>query len=369
MSTKHLTIQLLEPVTYIEPESDKSAVIRGVVDVPLLKSNVAVKNLLVELEGYMVRQWDKSAQCLYDGGDISLKTLIRRRLVLYTKLEGGSAPHLGSSRTYFELLLPHGLPESIHCSNIKVKYRITAKMEIATTTMWGRYTSSSWKYASTYIQLVRLPLDYTLAGDNLLYTIDSREQQSSWILYRIVSSNRRITLGSEIGIHFQLTPIMKSVRLVQLSVQLAEVRSVKHPDKLRTRRVFQKLAAVNGDIYPRELNDKWQGTIHYKIPDNDDLLHSTHHYPEFQVRHSMLISICFSYPLKCQSSSENIDTTVQFEADIDLLSRSAGIVDGRDFMELPTYDHLTHSMNKSVASSENHMLNLENLPEYNDLIL
>ncbi|KAI9487137.1 MAG: hypothetical protein EXX96DRAFT_551941 [Benjaminiella poitrasii] len=344
-----ISVQLLEPTLYVDPNSDMSNVIRGSININLLKTT-AIKSLSVRFDGKMETKSYSFDVIENMGGFAQKKPLARQRLVLYPTLEQDDASrplvmNAGLTQFGFEMQVPSRLPETIECSDINVHYYVTAVIEYYNDrSFFARaYRRNLVKeFAKQDVRVARLPYENIFLGDAMSNPIDSRTHKCGWLNYQILVDKKAVALGSELPITFRMAPTFDDgVTVDRVNIQMLERRDL-HRDSTYTTHSVHTIqpSQYNTTSFPTEplKNDPWEGTMVYKIPDNKELVHSTQEYSDFSVSHTLLITIALSIPGTSSgryTSSRRTQKIVTFQAHIDILDEAIGRL---DTLKLPTYD-------------------------------
>lgn len=362
-TSSYLNIQLLEPTIYVEPTSTTTNdVVRGTLNINLPKT-MTVQSIAVYFDGKM--ETDKNSNASNCSAN---KTLALEHLFLYpTTTEQNDRPlilNAGLTQYGFELQVPSGLPESINCSEVKVNYRISAVMEYYSNnsnrnklTPWRRASCIKKQIGTQDIHIARLPHSDILMGETMSGPIDSHVHKSTWLDYQIIVNKKAVSLGSELPITFHFTPVIEGgVSIGSVSVQMLEKRCLHYSDETKTSFGVHSLMAgtsstattsstSSNKIPLGKLTKPWEGTINYIIPskeghnnnnnNNQVLVHSTQDYSDFNVEHTLLISISLSVRGTGASKGKRVQKMVTFQTQIDVLSETIGELDS---LGLPTYD-------------------------------
>jgi hypothetical protein len=369
-TSSYLSVQLLEPTIYAEPTSaTANDVVRGTLNLNLPKTTT-IKSISVRFHGKM--ETKRSINSIESGIN---KALAHERLVLYPTTEQQSNRPLimnaGLTQYSFEMQVPSGLPESIDCSEVKVNYQVTAIMEYYSnntkkSTLWRR-SSIKKQVAKQDICVARLPHSDILMGDTMSDPIDSRTYKSAWLDYQIIVGKKAVSLGSQLPITFSFMPVIEGgVSIDRVSVQMLEKRCLYYGEETRTFFAVHSILPAAGNKIPSStLMEPWEGTISYNIPseegNNKALVHSTQEYLDFNVNHTLLISISLSIP---GTTAKRVHKLVTFQARIDVLSEMIGELDS---LKLPTYDSPPPFDNTECVFSE-HDRKFDDPPAYSDII-
>ncbi|KAI7901908.1 uncharacterized protein BX663DRAFT_512790 [Cokeromyces recurvatus] len=349
-----ISVQLLEPTIYVDPNSELSNVIRGTININFSKT-MTVKSISVRFDGKMET---KSYTCdvIDNAGDfIQKKPLTRQSLILYPTLEQEDTNrpliiNAGLTQFGFEMQVPSKLPESIECSDIHVYYYVTAVIEYYNKdhSFFSLRSSVIKELARQHVQVTRLPYESILLADAMSSPIDSRTHHCGWLNYQIVIDKKAVALGSNLPITFRITPTCDiGVSIDRIHIQMLERRDLHRLSTHTTHSVHTILPCNtnNKASLPKEPlreDQVWEDTIMYKIPGDKELVHSTQEYSDFSVSHTLLITITLS---TIPSSSNHSSATsrrsprtqkmVTFQAHIDILDETLGELES---LKLPTYD-------------------------------
>lgn len=338
-----ISVQLLEPTIYVEPNSETCNVVRGTINIHLPKTTT-VKSISVRFDGKL-----KTKGYTFDAMDASgfaqKKSLARQRLVLYPTMEQVDAHrplvmNAGLTQFGFEMQIPSRLPETIDCPDVKVTYYVTAVMEYQSSSSsflrMGR-SSTVKEFAKQDVRVARLPYENILVGDSMSDPIDSRTHKSAWLHYQILVDKKAVALGSELPITFRMLPTYNGVSVDRVAIQMLERRDLFRESTRTTHSVHSILpSASNKTTIPTTaLSEPWEGTIKYGIPEGKSLVHSTQEYSDFSVSHTLLVSIALSVPGAGRFTISRVQKMVTFQANIDILDETIGELDS---LKLPTYD-------------------------------
>ncbi|KAI8643264.1 hypothetical protein BD408DRAFT_415242 [Parasitella parasitica] len=334
-----LSIQLLESTIYIEPSSDACNVVRGTININLPKTTT-VKSISVRFDGKMETK-SYSFESMDAGGFAQKKPLARQRLVVYPPLEQEDVErplvmNTGLTQFGFEMQIPSKLPETIDCSDVKVSYHVTAVIEYHSNSFlrMGRLVK---EFAKQDVRVARLPYENILVGDTMSDPIDSRTHKSAWLHYQILVDKKAVALGSELPITFRMLPIHDGVSVDRVAIQMLERRDL-YRESTRTSHYVHSIqpSSENKTTIPTTvLYEAWEGTVKYGIPEGKSLIHSTHEYSDFNVSHTLLVSIALSVPGMGRFTATRVQKIVTFQANIDILDEKIGELDS---LKLPTYD-------------------------------
>ncbi|KAI8987659.1 hypothetical protein BDF20DRAFT_851507 [Mycotypha africana] len=372
--SSYVSVNLLEPTIYIEPNSDNFNVVRGTVNINLPRTTT-VKSISVRFDGVMETKGYTFAS-VEAGAYAQRKPLARQRLVLYPNLLGQPEEtvnrplvmNAGLTQFGFEMQIPSKLPETIECSDIKVNYNVTAVLEyysrnsstastllqqLGRTYNRGSYNNKNGRYIKAFakqpIRVARLPYCNLLLGDSMADPIDSRTHRSRWLNYQILINKKAVALGSDLPITFRLTPAdaEDEVTMDRVSIQMLERRDLFRSNSTphTSHSIFTIQPSANnqlngGDVLPLNTaltaGHAWEGTVYYSIPENKALSHSTQEYSEFNISHTLLISITLSVPGGSgRFTSSRVQKTLSFQTHIDILDETVGELEA---FKLPTYD-------------------------------
>ncbi|CAO0795763.1 unnamed protein product [Mucor circinelloides] len=336
-----ISVQLLEPTIYVESNSDACNVVRGTININLPKTTT-VKSISVRFDGKMETK-SYSFDSMDAGGFAQKKPLARQRLVLYPTMEQVDANrplvmNAGLTQFGFEMQIPSKLPETIDCSDVKVSYHVTAVMEYQSNSFLRVGRSSTVKeFAKQDVRVARLPYENILVGDNMSEPIDSRTHRSAWLHYQILVDKKAVALGSELPITFRMLPTHNGVSVDRVAIQMLERRDLFRESTHTSHSVHSILpSASNKTTIPTTaLSEPWEGTVKYDIPEGKSLVHSTQEYSDFNVSHTLLVSIALSVPGTGRFTASRVQKMVTFQASIDILDETIGELDS---LKLPTYD-------------------------------
>ncbi|KAK4516279.1 Guanine nucleotide exchange factor lte1 [Mucor velutinosus] len=333
-----ISVQLLEPTIYVEPISNSNLVIRGTININL-SSTTIVKSISVRFDGKMkTKNYISSSASA--GGFAQKRSIAHHCLVLYPVEEqtDTNCPLIlkaGLTHYGFEMQVPSKLPETVDCSDVKVNYHVTAVMEYESNSFLrvGR-SSTAQSCAKQDVCIVRLPSGNLFFGSNTCEFIDSRTHTSDWLEYQVLVDKKSIALGSELPITFRMMPVREEVSVEGVNVQILERRDV-FRKSTRTSYAVQSLltAATNETEIPKTaLPELWEGTIRYSILVGKSLVHSTLANSDFDIKHTLLVSIVLSAP---GGIAGRMRKRVTFQSKIDLLNEAVGKLGS---LKVPTYD-------------------------------
>ncbi|KAG2216027.1 hypothetical protein INT46_007087 [Mucor plumbeus] len=334
-----ISVQLLEPTIYVEPNSDACNVVRGTININLSKTTT-IKSISVRFDGKMETK-GYSLDSIDARSFVQKKPLARQRLVLYPTLEQVDANrplvmNSGLTQFGFEMQIPSKLPETIDCSDVKVNYHVTAVMEYQSNSFL-RVCRNTKEFAKQDVRVARLPYENILIGDNMFEPIDSRTHKSAWLHYQILVNKKAVALGSELPITFRMLPINNGVSVDRVGIQMLERCDLFRESTRTSHSVHSILPSSNNKtIIPRTaLSEPWEGTVKYDIPEGKSLVHSTQEYSDFNISHTLLVSIALSIPGTGRFNASRVQKMVTFQANIDILDKTIGELDS---LKLPTYD-------------------------------
>ncbi|CAO3628312.1 unnamed protein product [Mucor fragilis] len=333
-----ISVQLLEPTIYVEPISDATFVIRGTIDINL-PNETTMKSISVRFDGKMETKSYISSS-MSAGGFAQRKSIAHHRLVLYPTMEqmGTSCPLIlkaGLTHYGFEMQVPSKLPETIDCSDVKVNYHVTAVMEHESNSFLRLRRSSTVKTCARQdMRIVRLPSGNLLVGNNACEFIDSRTHTSAWLQYQVLVDKKSVALGSDLPITLRMVPTREEVSVDGVTVQILERRDVFGKSTHTSHAVQTLLRSVtNETTFPKAaLPELWEGTIRYSIPIGKSLVHSTQANCDFDVKHTLLVSMVLSAPGGIAGRMRKL---VTFQSKIDLLDEAVGKLGS---LKVPTYD-------------------------------
>jgi hypothetical protein len=286
------------------------------------------------------------------------KALARQSLVLYPALEqeGANRPlvlNAGLTQFGFEMQIPSKLPETIECADIKVNYEVTAIMEYYPLNSFLRATRRIQKESTKQaLRVARLPYENILIGDTMSDPIDSRTHKFAWLDYQILVVKKAVALGSELPITFRFLPTYDGVSINRISIQMLERRNLYRDATPRTSHSVYGIVPSknNTTVVPNyALTEEWEGTVNYHVPEGKSLVHSTQEYSDFNVSHTLLVSISISVPGTGRINSCRTQKMVTFQANIDILNEAVG---GLELLNLPTYDSPPPFDNTQVVFGE-----------------
>jgi hypothetical protein len=188
------------------------------------------------------------------------------------------------------------------------------------------------------IRVARLPYENLLMGDSMSDPIDSRNHKSAWLNYHLIIDKKAVALGAELPITFKFVPTREGVSIDRVNTQLLERRNLYRDITHTTHSVHYINPCKDNTVnFPNTvLNGDWEGTINYKIPEGKALVHSTQEYSDFNVSHTLLVSITFSIPGSgSRANMTRVQKMVTFQTNIDILNEVVGELDS---LKLPTYD-------------------------------
>ncbi|KAF1797450.1 hypothetical protein FB192DRAFT_1399962 [Mucor lusitanicus] len=231
--------------------------------------------------------------------------------------------------------VPSKLPETVDCSDVKVNYHVTAVMEYESNFFLRMGRSSVAKScAKQEVCIVRLPHGNLLVGNNACEVIDDRTHTSAWLQYQVLVDKKSISIGSELPITFRMLPTRKEVSVDGVNVQIMERRDL-FGKSTHTSHAVQSLlpAATNETKIPKTvLPELWEGTVRYNIPAGKSLVHSTLANADFDIKHTLLVSMVLSTPGGVAGRMRKL---VTFQSKIDLLNEAVGKLGS---LKVPTYD-------------------------------
>lgn len=336
--TSCISVQLLEPTIYVNSKSDLNNAIRGTIDINLTRTTT-IKSISVRFDGKM--ETKGSAFDIIDAtGKLGKKkAMARQRLVIYPTMEQENVYcplvlQAGLTHYGFEMQIPSRLPESIDCPDIKVGYYVTAVIEYESQTFLGsRFIKEC---AKQQVHVTRLPYENIILSDDA-QPVDSRTHRSSLLHYQILVSKKAVALGSELPITFRFMPQHEQLFIDRVGIQLLERREICKRGQCHTSYSIQNIAPSNSTQFPKHpLSELWEGTLDYTIPENKSIVHSTSAYSEFNVSHTLLVSLALSIPQSSgRFNSGRVQKMLTYQCHIDLLDASVG---GKDVLKLPTYD-------------------------------
>ncbi|KAG2213544.1 hypothetical protein INT47_009218 [Mucor saturninus] len=297
-NSKHILIELLEPVIFIDETHETSPVVRGTVIINL--DNCVIQNLSIQFDGLKKTQWKK---------DSKVQQLVSKDLQIPATT--------GTTKFPFEMPLPSGIPESVKSSDIQVEYTMSVrllykKMNIPTV---------QHEESTKAIVLARLP-------ERQYHPLATQKQFADWCKYRISIDKKSVALGSKLGIKFEISPLLQGFRLKQIFVQVLERRTV-HDDTNQSCHFIYPAKNSHLNLPSKSINQGWQATCDYQLPD-DKLSHSTMEYQDFKISHVVLVSLIVS--------DRHTTRTISYQMDVDLLNSQVSQLDDRDYLKLPAYN-------------------------------
>lgn len=271
------------------------------------------------------------------------KAIAHQRLTVYPTPEQIKANrplvlNTGLTHFGFEMQVPSKLPETIDCADIKVNYQLTASMEYYPVNSFLRATRRTLKESCKQeIRVARLPYENILIGDTMSDPIDSRIHKCAWLNYQILVDKKAVALGSELPITFRFLPTYEGVSVDRVSVQMLEKRNLFRDTTRTSHSVYGIVPRKSNPTHlPTEvLTGDWEGTINYHVPEGKALVHSTQKYSDFNISHTLLVSISLSVPDTGRINSSRTHKMVTFQAHIDILNEAVGELDS---LKLPNYD-------------------------------
>lgn len=292
-------------------------------------------------------------------------------LQLYPTSESALSPPLllnsGSTRFSFEMPLPAGIPETISCSQVHVDYNISVSLDYK-----KDGASQMHEEIKKQIILARLPDTGMIAGENYPATIDSHKHFSNWCQYRITIDTKTAVLGSKLPLKIEIAPTVKDLRLKQVFLQLVEKRTVTPTadNEDHTSQSVHFLYPAKGCMLAlpnRPLDQNWQASCLYQIPDDNSVSHSTQKYSSFRVSHLLLVSLLVSVPDSANPNSRFTTRTISFQTQIDLLDKHVAQLGDREFTKLPSYDCPISI--EEIEALKRHGLGMECPPTYEESLL
>lgn len=306
----------------------------------ILVSNITKRSLLYYLHTFLITIVDVMDT---PGSFTKKKALAHQSLVLYptaeqTDMDRPLVLNAGLTQFGFEMQVPSGLPETIECNDIKVHYHVSASMEYYPTNSFLRAARRTQKeYTKQDVRVARLPYENVLLGDSMSDPIDSRNHKSAWMNYHLLIDKKAVPLGSELPITFKFAPTREEVSVDRVNIQLLERRNL-YRDVTHTTHSVHYIAPCKDNavqLPDSALSGDWEGTISYKIPEGKSLVHSTQEYSDFNVSHTLLVTILFSIPGSSRINPTRVQKMVTFQTNIDILNEAVGELDS---LKLPTYD-------------------------------
>ncbi|KAI8875762.1 hypothetical protein K501DRAFT_201931 [Backusella circina FSU 941] len=340
LKSSRITVQLLEPTLYIQSDSNPSNVIRGTINLNLPKTT-SIKSLSVNFNGKLETKVG-GFDVLDTNGYSIKKTVACQKLALYPTADQPSEHSLvlnaGQTQFGFEMQVPPGLPETVDCADIQVNYNVTAVVEYYSDT--HRFLGSSRRLVKDFtkqnIRVSRLPDTNVLSGDNVNPSLDSRTHRCTWLYYQILTDKKSVALGSDLPVTLRFTPLRAGVTIDRINVQMLERRDIYANATHTSQSIHAILPSRNNKTnLPRTaLNGIWKGEILYQIPEGRSLIHSTQHYSDFNVTHTLLVSLTLSIPGE-NKMNQRVQRMMTYQTDIDILDQTVSELDP---LKLPCYD-------------------------------
>ncbi|KAI8636349.1 hypothetical protein BD408DRAFT_426262 [Parasitella parasitica] len=366
-ASKLLSIQLLEPIVFIDSNLETSPVIRGTVNVNFQKSCI-IDKLQLDFNGILKTCWTQAEETKQNQENIAFS-----HLQLYpTSEQAASSPPLllnsGSTRFSFEMPLPAGIPETVSCPQVNVEYTMSASLKYKKDS-----ASQMHEEIKKQIILARLPDMGIIAGENYPATIESHKHFSNWCQYRITIDTKSAVLGSKLPLRIEIAPTAKELRLKQVFLQLVERRNVtliqdSSPDRTSQSVHFLYPAKGSALFLPnRPITENWQGSCLYQIPDDNTISHSTQKYSNFHVSHLLLVSLLISVPDASHTNGRHTTRTISFQTQIDLLDSHVAQLGDCEFTKLPSYDCPVSL--EEMEALKIHGLGMEGPPAYEESLL
>lgn len=297
------------------------------------------------------------------------KNITTNNLVLHPTPDAPSQQSLllnsGTTRFSFEMPLPSGIPETVHCTQVNVDYNLTLSMD------YKQASGITYKMHEEIVKdiiLARLPESGILTGDDYPNTIDSHKHFSNWCQYRITLDKKAIALGSSLPLHIEVAPTVKGLRINQVFLQLLERRNVKpEHDTQKSSQLCHFLRPDHAMALPAQpLDAPWEGKCDYLIPDDGSIAHSTESYPGFQVTHTLLVSLLISLPDDKDGVQKVNTRTISFQTQLDVLDSHFSQLGDVDVGKLPAYD-CPISL-EEIEKLNQHGLNMDCPPAYDTII-
>ncbi|CDH52446.1 predicted protein [Lichtheimia corymbifera JMRC:FSU:9682] len=317
-SSSTFDLRLLEPALYLDAEDD-TTVLRGYIDIPRLKRSIC--SITLVFQGYLTMKHPST----------------KRPLIQYHhELDPSSATFSfrGNTRRYpFEIRLTLGdMPETINSKGIKVEYRLTAHAR----------TSSGTRYKKSHpIQLMRVPFKHALlSGDNVARTIDSRRHHGQYVEYQFLVESKSLAVGSTVPLTLSLWPVIPGVRLLSIVVFLLERRCLDGKPFGHTVHVLSRADPQRQCLPQQALEEPWQNTFEYHLPDHKTILPSTTttrynnngNHDLFSVTHSLKVLMTLVFP-----GLGRTQRSLSFETDIQLQGHHVAFLDKIGALDLPEY--------------------------------
>ncbi|CEP18044.1 hypothetical protein [Parasitella parasitica] len=365
--SKLLSIQLLEPIVFIDSNLETSPVIRGTVNVNFQKSCI-IEKLELDFNGILRTRWTQAEKTKENQQNIASS-----HLQLYPTAEQvASSPPLllnsGSTRFSFEMPLPARIPETISCPQVNVEYTMRASLHYK-----KEGASQMLEEIKKQIILARLPDTGMIAGENCPATIESHKHFSNWCQYRITIDTKSAVLGSKLPLRIEIAPTAKELRLKQVFLQLVERRNVNLNQDSNSDRTSQSVhflyPAKGSSLFlpNRPITENWQGSCLYQIPNDNTISHSTQKYSTFYVSHLLLVSLLISIPDSTNTNGRHTIRTISFQTQIDLLDSHVAQLGDCEFTKLPSYDCPISF--EEIEALKRHGLDMEGPPAYEETVL
>ncbi|GAA5798237.1 hypothetical protein HPULCUR_003637 [Helicostylum pulchrum] len=336
---KLISIQLLEPIIFINPDQDTAPVVRGTIHV-LLDKTMRLQKLNIHFHGTIKTQWKKEGKVVN-----SEKQLVSEDL---------SFSSLDSTDKFpFEMPLPSGIPETVSSADIGVQYTMAVDM------YYKKMNTMCHEQDMEQIILARLPDQYPIRMEAL------PKQFLDWCKYCITIDKKTAALGSRLPVKIEITPFVPGFKLKQVFLQLLERRTVIKNNIEKTNQSCYFIYPAKNSLMmlpSRPLNQPWQASCYYQLPDNNKLSHSTMEYSNFKISHSVLVSLIVSVPDKARQLTK----TISYQVDIDLLSNQVNQLDEREYLKLPAYNCIMTG--EELEKLNRHGLGITRPPSYEESI-
>lgn len=253
----------------------------------------------------------------------------------------------------FEMPLPSGIPETVSSADIGVQYTMAVDM------YYKKMNTMCHEQDMEQIILARLPDQYPIRMEAL------PKQFLDWCKYCITIDKKTAALGSRLPVKIEITPFVPGFKLKQVFLQLLERRTVIKNNIEKTNQSCYFIYPAKNSLMmlpSRPLNQPWQASCYYQLPDNNKLSHSTMEYSNFKISHSVLVSLIVSVPDKARQLTK----TISYQVDIDLLSNQVNQLDEREYLKLPAYNCIMTG--EELEKLNRHGLGITRPPSYEESI-
>lgn len=271
----------------------------------------------------------------------------------------------GYNRFPFEMFIPSYIPESIECELGFVEYRLIASMRRP-----RRFPLSSEFVTEIPVELIRLPMDLTMSGDNPAESISISRTLPEFGDYSITVEKQIVSPGMLLPVSLRFASSVENARIEDLIVKVHERCTIRAPDKGVTRIINHKITLRRTDQVEPNLGINlvdlggapWEDRIFYEIPDDRKMrLHASTSYRDINVRHWIQVFVKVSVP---NPKPEEAPTQPLIFKEIMLDSKlcvlRAGAVT-EDLVTLPQYSERSQGEDLSLAWGD--------LPEYSQTVL